>query len=188
MVFVVPGVVAHQLPEGFAVPAAYGDLATGVLALVAVVLLRAKWTGAIGLVWLFNVVGALDLANALRHVDVVSGFGSAWYIPTMLVPLLLVTHFMMFVRLVKGAGEGGWHGEPDEAGVGGSSTPTTIGRNSPRHLHDPSYPVGHLSDCSILGEEGEEEDGTHGARRCRGLGRSYSLASGSPSVISRTLR
>ena len=130
MVFVVPGVVAHQLPEGFAVPAAYGDLATGVLALVAVVLLRAKWTGAIGLVWLFNVVGALDLANALRHVDVVSGFGSAWYIPTMLVPLLLVTHFMMFVRLVKGAGEGGWHGEPDEAGVGGSSTPTTIGRNS----------------------------------------------------------
>ena len=76
MVFVVPGVVAHELPGGFAVPAAYGDLATGVLALVAVLLLRAKWSGAIGLVWLFNIVGTLDLANALRHVDVVSGFGA----------------------------------------------------------------------------------------------------------------
>jgi hypothetical protein len=114
MVFVVPGLVAHELPEDFAIPAAYGDLTTGVLALVAVLLLRAQWSGAIGLVWLFNIVGTLDLANALRHVDVVSGFGSVWYIPTMLVPLLLVTHVMMFGRLVTGAGEGGWYEEPDE--------------------------------------------------------------------------
>ena len=115
MVFVVPGVVAHELPESFAVPAAYGDLTTGLLALVAVLLLRAKSSGAIGLVWLFNIVGTLDLANALRHVDVVSGFGSVWYIPTMLVPLLLVTHVMMFVRLVRGAGASGWYEEPAAA-------------------------------------------------------------------------
>ena len=115
MVFVVPGVVAHELPADFALPAAYGDLATGVLALVAVLLLRAKWSGAIGLVWLFNIVGTLDLANALRHVDVVLGFGAVWYIPTMLVPLLLVTHVMMLVRLMRGAGEGGWYREPDES-------------------------------------------------------------------------
>lgn len=112
MVFIVPGVVAHELPEGFAFAAAYGDLATGVLALVAVLLLRARSSAAIVLVWLFNLVGTVDLVNALRHVDVVSGFGSVWYIPTMLVPLLLVTHFMMFVRLIQGPGEGGWHAEP----------------------------------------------------------------------------
>ena len=117
MVFIVPGVVAHELPDGFALPAAYGDLATGVLALVAIFLLRTKQSGAIGVVWLFNIVGALDLANALCHVDVVSGFGSVWYIPTMLVPLLLVTHFMMFVRLVRGAGEGGWYEESDGQSV-----------------------------------------------------------------------
>ena len=35
-------------------------------------------------------------------------------IPTMLVPLLLVTHFMMFVRLVRGPGDGGWYEEPDQ--------------------------------------------------------------------------
>lgn len=111
MVFVVPGVVASELPASFAIPAAYGDLATGVLALIAVLLLQAKWSGAVGLVWLFNILGTLDLANALRHVDVVSGLGAVWYIPTMLVPLLLVTHVMMFGRLIRGPGTGGWYGD-----------------------------------------------------------------------------
>ena len=101
MVFLVPGVVAQPLPEGFAVPAAYGDLVAGLLALLALILLRTGCAGALALVWLFNIVGTVDLLNALRHVDVVPGFGATWYIPTMLVPLLLVTHFMIFVRLLK---------------------------------------------------------------------------------------
>ena len=101
MVFLVPGVVAQQLPDYFAVPAAYGDLLAGVLALLALVLLRSGWNGATAAVWLFNVVGTVDLLNALRHVDVAIYLGAAWYIPTFLVPVLLVTHFMIFVRLLK---------------------------------------------------------------------------------------
>ena len=101
LVFLVPGVVDRPLPPGFAGPAAYGDLATGLLALLAIVALRTKWSGAVPLVWLFNVVGTLDLANALRHLDVAPMFGAAWYIPTMLVPLLLVTHFLIFERLIR---------------------------------------------------------------------------------------
>ena len=101
MVFLVPGVVAQPLPTGFANPAAYGDLVTGVLALLALIALRTGWAGALVLVWLFNIVGTVDLLNALRHVDVVPGFGAAWYIPTFLVPALLVTHFMIFARLLK---------------------------------------------------------------------------------------
>ncbi len=105
MVFLVPGVVAEPLPADFATPAAYGDLATGLLALVALIMLRNNARGALLVVWLFNVVGTVDLLNALRHQEVVPYFGAAWYIPTVLVPLLLVTHFMMFVRLIKpGAG------------------------------------------------------------------------------------
>ncbi|MEE8056050.1 MAG: hypothetical protein V3T38_08400, partial [Gammaproteobacteria bacterium] len=57
--------------------------------------------GALALVWLFNIVGTVDLLNALRHVNVAPAFGAAWYIPTFLVPLLLVTHFMIFVRLLR---------------------------------------------------------------------------------------
>ena len=103
MVFLVPGVVAHPLPESFATPAAYGDLVTGVLALIALIALRAGWGGALVLVWLFNIIGTVDLLNALRHVNVAPNFGAAWYIPTFLVPLLLVTHFMIFTRLLRRA-------------------------------------------------------------------------------------
>ncbi len=106
MVFLVPGVVDQPLPPDFANPAAYGDLATGILALVAMVALRAQWSVALGLVWLFNVVGTVDLANALRHVDVAPGFGAAWYIPTMVVPLLLATHFLIFKQLLVRRTEG----------------------------------------------------------------------------------
>jgi len=105
MVFLVPGVVAQPLPENFALPAAYGDLLAGILALLALILLRSGWRGAIGAVWLFNVVGTVDLLNALRHMEVAVNLGAAWYIPTFAVPLLLVTHVMIFARLLKPGAE-----------------------------------------------------------------------------------
>lgn len=101
LIFLVPGVVARPLPASFANPAAYGDLLTGVLALLALIALRNSWAGAVVLVWVFNTVGTVDLVNALRHVDVAPDFGAAWYVPTFLVPLLLVTHFMIFARLLR---------------------------------------------------------------------------------------
>jgi hypothetical protein len=95
MVFLVPTVVGSALPAAFAVPAAYGDL---------VAALRMAWSGAIPLVWLFNVEGTLDLVNAfyqgLRH-DV--QLGAAYYIPTFVVPALLVTHAMIFALLIRRA-------------------------------------------------------------------------------------
>jgi hypothetical protein len=102
MVFLVPGVVARPLPGAFAIPAAYGDLVTGLLALLALIALRTGWARALALVWLFNIVGTVDLLNALRQASVVPDFGAAWYIPTLFVPLLLVTHIMIFARLLRG--------------------------------------------------------------------------------------
>lgn len=90
----------QPLPAAFSGPAAYGDLAAGLLALLALAALHYRWAGAIALVWSFNLVGTLDLLNALRHVDVAPLFGATWYIPTLLVPLLLVTHGLIFVRLL----------------------------------------------------------------------------------------
>ena len=101
MVFLVPCVVAPTLPSSFAIPAAYGDLAASVLASLALIALRTGWAGAMALVWVFNVVGTVDLLNALRRADAVPHLGAAWFIPTLFVPLLLVTHFMIFVRLLK---------------------------------------------------------------------------------------
>jgi len=99
MAFLVPGLVTQALPTEFSYPAAFGDLAAGVIALVTIVALHRKWAVAVGLAWLLNVVGTVDLFNALRHLDVATEFRATWFIPTMLVPLLLVTHAMMFKRL-----------------------------------------------------------------------------------------
>ncbi len=101
MVFLVPGVVGQTLAESFAAPAAYGDLVTGVLALLALIALRTRWRGTLALVWVFNIVGTVDLLNALRHANAVPDLGAAWYIPTFFVPALLVTHFMIYIRLLR---------------------------------------------------------------------------------------
>lgn len=98
--FAVPQLAGAGLRADFAGAAAYGDLASAVLAFVAVIALRNNWRASIPLVWLFNIVGTADLVNALRQVDVVSQFGVVWYIPTFIVPVLLVTHFMIFARLL----------------------------------------------------------------------------------------
>jgi hypothetical protein len=87
------------------VAAAYGDLLAALLALGAIAALRAGWTIAIPLVWVFNLVGALDLINALfqglRHNV---QLGAAYYIPTVAVPALLVTHAMIFAMLLTRRG------------------------------------------------------------------------------------
>jgi hypothetical protein len=101
LVFLVPGIVSESLPTSFARAAAFGDLTAGVLALLVVVALRGRWAAAVPLAWLFNVVGTVDLINALRQADAIPHLGAAWYIPTFLVPLLLVTHAMSFKWLLK---------------------------------------------------------------------------------------
>ena len=95
---------SQPLPKGLAYRAAYGDLASGLVALLSLVALRGGWGPTLPLVWLFNIVGTLDLVNALYQgirLDAVYSFGAAWYIPTFLVPALFVTHFMILARLLK---------------------------------------------------------------------------------------
>jgi hypothetical protein len=110
LVFLVPTVVGDALPAAFAVPAAYGDLLAGLLALAAIVALRARASVAMPLTWLFNVVGLLDLVNAfyqgLSH-DV--QLGSAYYVPTFIVPALVVTHVMIFRMLLRHPAPAGAH-------------------------------------------------------------------------------
>src|SRR5262245_31356401 len=105
LAFLVPGVVSPDLPDGFARPAAYGDLTTCVLALLAAATLRSR-PGTI-LVWVFNIVGTVDLLNAFYRADrlgigIAPGLqGAAYFIPTVLVPLLLVTHVIVFRILLS---------------------------------------------------------------------------------------
>ena len=107
LAFLVPGVVSPHLPLAFARPAAYGDLATAVLALLGLATLR-KRVGTV-LVWAFNLLGTADLLYAFyngnrTNIGLEPGLqGAAYFIPTILVPLLLITHGAAFRLLLRRA-------------------------------------------------------------------------------------
>ena len=106
LVFILPGVVGAHLPSGFTTFSAYGDLATGVLAMLALLTARAR-----PLFWLFvvafNLVGAADLIIDYYHaiqvgLPAMAGeLGSTYAIPIIYVPLLMITHFVAFYWLVR---------------------------------------------------------------------------------------
>jgi hypothetical protein len=104
LAFLVPGVVSPNLPEGFARPAGYGDLIAAVLALLALAGLRSRL--GIPVVWLFNLWGSADLLYAYYLGRVGIGIepgqlGAAYFIPTVVVPLLLTTHVLVFRLLMR---------------------------------------------------------------------------------------
>src|SRR5262249_1007835 len=105
--FLVTGVVSPSLPSQFAVPAAYGDFAAGVLAIIATAALARRARGAPASVWAFNLWGAADLLNAFyqgARVQIQPGsLGAGFLLITAIVPLLLTSHFLIFRLLVKRA-------------------------------------------------------------------------------------
>jgi hypothetical protein len=105
LAFLVPGVVSPELPAGFARPAGYGDLIAAILALLSLAVLQTRL--GIGLVWVFNLWGTADLLLAYYQgrfgVGVEPGqLGAAYFIPTVVVPLLLTTHYLVFRLLLRG--------------------------------------------------------------------------------------
>ena len=105
--FLIPGVVSSRLPAAFAVPAAYGDLVAGILAILVVIALATNASWAVPAAWVFNVWGAADLLFAFyqgARVQIDPGtLGAAFFIPTAIVPPLLVTHGLIF-QLLKESG------------------------------------------------------------------------------------
>jgi hypothetical protein len=107
LAFLVPGVVSPDLPSAYARPAAYGDLIAALLALLALVGLWNR-LGTV-LVWVFNVWGSADLLHAFYQgigVGLEPGqLGATYFIPTVVVPLLLITHGLVFLLLLRGGDE-----------------------------------------------------------------------------------
>ena len=105
MTLLVPGQVAASLPAATAATIAYGDLASALAALVAVIFLKGKWKGALAVAWLFNLIGIGDIvistgaAIGAKMYDIPIGFN--WYIVNFYVPALVVTHVMMVTRLLR---------------------------------------------------------------------------------------
>ena len=103
LAFVVPGVVSPDLPPVFAHSAAYGDIVAAILALLALSLLSSA--GGFAVAWIANLWGAADILNAFyqaNHAGLLAGqLGAAFFLPTLIVPLLLITHGLAFRILLQ---------------------------------------------------------------------------------------
>ncbi len=105
LVFILPGVVGN-LPASFAPFAAYWDLATGLLAMLALLTVRIR-----PIFWLFvvafNFVGVVDLILDYYHavqvgLPALAGqLGAAYAIPIIYVPVLMITHVVAFYLLLR---------------------------------------------------------------------------------------
>src|SRR5215510_16392645 len=100
-----PGAVDAGVPMDFRVMIGFGDLATAFLALLALLALRARFSGAIAVVWLCISVGMLDTLNAIiqsvRESVFSYALGVNWVIVTMYVPALLVSSLLIFMQLLS---------------------------------------------------------------------------------------
>jgi hypothetical protein len=106
LVFILPGIVGPALPAGFATFAAYGDFATGVLAMLALLTTRIRplsWSFVVA----FNLAGATDIIvdyyHAIRSgLPAMSGQrGNTYAIAIIYVPLLMITHAVAFYFLLR---------------------------------------------------------------------------------------
>jgi hypothetical protein len=99
----VPGVVSPDLPPAFAHPAAFGDIIAAILAFVSLLLLSRA--AGVAVAWIFNLWGLADLFNAFyqaNHAGLLAGqLGAAFFLPTLIVPLLLITHVLVFRILLQ---------------------------------------------------------------------------------------
>jgi hypothetical protein len=106
LVFILPGIVSPNLPASFATFAAYGDFATGLLAMLALFTVRRPplfWPFVVA----FNLAGAADILIDYYHgvqiglAEMAGELGATYAIPIVYVPLLMITHVGAFYLLLR---------------------------------------------------------------------------------------
>jgi hypothetical protein len=103
LAFLVPGVASPDLPSAFAHSAAYGDVIAAALALLSLASLS-RGSGVV-IAWIFNLWGSADILNAFYQANaaglIPGQLGAAYFLPTLVVPLLLITHGLAFRILLQ---------------------------------------------------------------------------------------
>lgn len=92
------------MPPEFAVSTAAGDSLTAGLALAAFIGLQRSWRAARALAWACTVVGTLDISIASLHavhVGAISHLATQWYVPVFGGPVMIVSHLVCFVALLR---------------------------------------------------------------------------------------
>lgn len=108
LIFILPGVVGANLPATFATFAAYGDFATGVLALIALLSVKGRALF-YSFVVAFNVVGIVDILVDYYHgvqlnlPEMAGQLSGGYGIVVLYVPALMITHILAFYLLARPA-------------------------------------------------------------------------------------
>jgi len=100
--FLVPGVVKAGLNPAWALPAVFGDLTAAILAFTTLLLINNLSFRP--LLWIFNSVGLADLLLAFAdgpRYGILPFLGAGYFIVILYVPILLLTHVMVFKLLLK---------------------------------------------------------------------------------------
>jgi hypothetical protein len=133
LAFLVPGVVSPELPSAFAHSAGYGDIVAATLALLALVSLR-RGAGIV-IAWIFNLWGSADLFNAFYQANdaglIAGQLGATYFFPTLIVPLLLITHGLAFRILLQHRSEPAMRESWEPGEVTGEGL-SSIGRTTAR--------------------------------------------------------
>jgi len=93
LMFMASGAVYEGMPPQFAYPAGIGDFISA---------MQDK-SFKITAMWVFNVVGTIDLINAISMgalYNIGSYMGASYWIPSFWVPAFLVTHYIVFKKLL----------------------------------------------------------------------------------------
>jgi hypothetical protein len=109
LMFLTTGVTSSAMPQQFAVPAAAGDFLSSSLAFIAAWLIHRKSKWAVGVTWVFSVVGIADFVMAVvlsRWYDAADYMGGAYWIPAFWVPMLIVGHIIIITVLRRMKREG----------------------------------------------------------------------------------
>jgi hypothetical protein len=114
------------LPRAFANSAAYGDLVAATLALLSLASLPCG--AGVVIAWIFNLWGSADLLNAFYQANdaglMAGQLGATYFIPTLVVPLLLITHGLAFRILLRHQSESAMRESWQPGEVTGERTPS----------------------------------------------------------------
>ena len=104
LILFAPGQVSASIPESVIAAIAFGDLISGLLALIAILLTRFNIRGAMVMTWLFLTLGTLDSINGVYTAISACAYqfplGFSWIVVTFFVPLIFVSEALIIHQLI----------------------------------------------------------------------------------------
>lgn len=105
LTILIPSIADSDIPNSFITFYAFGEYFVAAFAVACLIGLTVQFRGSIVLVWLFNIAGTLLVIYSwiqFYSMDITQyRLGTFWYIPTFFMPALLVSHYVIFMLLIK---------------------------------------------------------------------------------------